>query len=185
MAESIIELLSKRTEFLNLLDQDIDKNSALTEDIQKKIESLEETKRNITELGKEPEHFALIPLCKRLFMPGQIVHTGEYLIRYDAHPYSYSALRTKDQTIKHLDAQINSQQELLKKSELSVFQLEERKKILIGQNNEDFISGQVLEDAEYESISMEVANMPKEIQSDKGVAVKVGNYYEIFEYEEN
>lgn len=51
-------------------------------------------------------------------------------------------------------------------------QLAERQDLLTGRKFED--------DIEEET---EVNNLPEEIVSDKGVAVKVGGFYEIIEYE--
>lgn len=185
MSSKIDEILSNRTEFLSLLDKDIDQNESLHEDIQKHLKSLEESREHIKDLSKQPEHTALIPLCKRLYMPGTIVHTGEYMVTKKAYPQSYSVLKTLDQTVKDLDERINAQRNQLEKSELAVSQLLDRKKLLLGEKDEDLISERKFaDDDEYQPLPMEVAGMPNEIRSDKGVAVKVGGFFDILEYEE-
>ncbi|KAF7283513.1 hypothetical protein GWI33_000349 [Rhynchophorus ferrugineus] len=184
MNEEIEKLLSNRISFLSILNQDIDTYENIFKNINNDIISLELTKQHIQELGNQPEHSALIPLCKKLYIPGKILHTGEFLTENQAHPNNYLILKTLHQTVKGIDDRINRQRQLLEKAELSVFQLEERKKLLLGGKDGDLTQDQLLEE-DIESLSKEVALMPKEIKSDKGVAIKVGHFYEILEYEES
>lgn len=185
MSKEIDNFISKRTEFLSLLDQDIDRNQSLHSQIEDNIQSLEKSRQNIVELSQQPERTSLIPLCKRLYMPGSIVHTGEYLVTKQTHPTSYHVLKTRDQTIKELESQILEQRRLLEKAQLSVSQLSDRKKLLLGEKDEDFITEQQLAaDEEFYPLSEEVAAMPNEIRSEKGVAMKVGGFFDILEYEE-
>ncbi|KAL1489445.1 hypothetical protein ABEB36_014338 [Hypothenemus hampei] len=183
MTEKVEEFLKERTKFLSLLNQDIVRNEALHEDFKKDLRSLEKTKENIQELSKQPQHSALIPLCKRLFMQGTIMHTGEYLVSKRAYPNSFITLKTIQQTVNDIEARIKQQRDLLGKTELAVVQLTDRKKLLLGEKDEDIVSEQTFaKDDDFET-SVEVALMPNEIRSEKGIAVKLGKFYEIFEYE--
>ncbi|CAG9767880.1 unnamed protein product [Ceutorhynchus assimilis] len=182
--DKIDDYLSKKTEFLTLLEQDIDKNKIIHSQIEEKIKSLEKTRENIKSLHQQPEHIALIPLCKKLYVPGTLVHTGEYMVTKKAHPNSYSVLKTLEQTVKDLDEQILEQRGLFEKGSLAVSQLVDRKKLLLGEQDEDVIVEKLIVNDEEYHLAEEVAKMPNEIKSDKGVAVKVGQFFEIFEYEE-
>lgn len=185
MSKEIDDFISKRTQFLSLLDQDIGRNQSLLSQIEDNIQSLEKSRQNIVELSQQPERTSLIPLCKRLYMPGSIVHTGEYLVTKKTHPTSYHVLKTQDQTIKDLESQILEQRGVLEKAQLATSQLGDRKKLLLGEKDEDFImEQQFAADEEFYPLSEEVAAMPNEIRSEKGVAMKVGGFFEIVEYEE-
>ncbi|KAH1018308.1 hypothetical protein HUJ05_006105 [Dendroctonus ponderosae] len=184
MHKQIDAFLSNRSDFLSFLDKDIAKNVQLQAEIEATLKSLKGTREQVKELSKQPEHTALIPLCKKLYMPGVVVHTGEYLVTRTAYPHSYSVLKTLDQTVSHLEGLTIDQRDQLQKAELAVAQLTERKKLLLGQRDEDIVAEQQFaDDLEYQSLAEEVSEMPNEIRSEKGVAVKVGAFFEILEYD--
>lgn len=89
MSDKIIETLTQRTKYLNILDQDLAKNAKLKEDEQQIIQKLEETKSTIDHLTQRPEWSSLIQVSKRLYVPAKIVHTGEYMIEAKGSPSSY------------------------------------------------------------------------------------------------
>lgn len=92
MSNKIIETLSQRMKYLNILDQDLTKNEKLKETEQQKINKLEETKTVVEYLTERPEWSSLIQLSKRVYVPGKIKHTGEYMVENKAHPSSYRYL---------------------------------------------------------------------------------------------
>lgn len=89
MSDKILETLTQRTKYLNILDQDLTKNEKLNEEEQQKIKKLEETKSTVDHLTQRPEWSSLIQLSKRLYVPAKIKHTGEYMIETKGSPSSY------------------------------------------------------------------------------------------------
>ncbi|XP_023311264.1 uncharacterized protein LOC111691946 [Anoplophora glabripennis] len=169
MEEKIFQTLEARNEFIEHLEEDIRKNNQVLEDTKKEHRELQETVTNLECLGKYPEQTSFIPLGKNIYMKGKIVHTGECYVKKTASPESYIVLKSLEQTLNSLQDELKLKYRDIEKIEYSNYQLKERMKLLKG--NED------------EEIS-EVEQLPKEIKSDKGVAVKVGEFYEILEFEE-
>ncbi|XP_049824810.1 uncharacterized protein LOC126265932 [Aethina tumida] len=167
-----------RTSYLTRLNDDITSNEALLEQCTKNIAQLELNKASVNQLSEYPEHEALIPLGKNIFMPGRLIHTGEFEVRVDAEPYSYQVLKSWKQTMQGIDERIKQQKKVLKDVETVINQIQERKNVILGLESES----QLLKD---ELPVADLSGMPLSIESDKGVAVKVGNYFEIIEYEEN
>lgn len=83
------DIVLQRMKYLNILEQDLTKNEKLKEEEQQKIKQLEETRNTVELLTEGPKWSSLIPLAKRVFVPGNIKHTGEYLVETKAHPSSY------------------------------------------------------------------------------------------------
>lgn len=166
MNPNILTELESRIEFITHLENDIAKNDKFIEDTTSQKGALEELVNNIKYLAVYPEHEALIPLSKNIYMKGKITHTGEYYIKNKAHPDSYYTLNTLDNTIKSLEKNVNMLENNIDKAEYAKYQLEERMTLLKGKSSEE------VDDT-----------LPKEIHSDKGVAVKVGEFYEILEFE--
>ncbi|KAJ8942508.1 hypothetical protein NQ314_010061 [Rhamnusium bicolor] len=156
MTTNILKLLSDRSEFIVHLEQDICKNIQILEETKKELHTLTELIENIKTLGRYPEQTALIPLAKNIYMEGRIVHTGEFYIKKTASPESYK---------------IESKKNEIEKAEYAIYQLEERMKILNGD------TGNILPE-------MKNDNLPNEIKSEKGVAIKIGEFYEILEIED-
>lgn len=184
MHKQIDAYFTNRSDFLSFIDKDIAKHVRLQAEIEGTIKSLNGTREQIKELSKQSEHQALIPLGKKLYMPGTVVHTGEYLVTRTAYPSSYSVLKTLDQTVSYLEDLAIDQKDQLEKAELAVTQLTERKRLLLGQRGGDMGAvQQITQDLEDQRLAEEVSEMPNEIRSEKGVAVKVGDYFEIMEYD--
>ncbi|RZC42975.1 hypothetical protein BDFB_009604 [Asbolus verrucosus] len=166
MARNFVnEILSSRERFIKHLSDDLVKNDKIIEEAAASISDLKITSTNVEILGKKVEHTSLIPLGKNIYVNGVIKHTGEYFIDKVAFPESYSVLETLDGTLQLLENKIKKQSKLLKESENAKAQIEERIKLLKGEKEE------------------EENDLPKEIVSDKGIAVKVGQLYEIVEFE--
>lgn len=89
MSENVLENLNQRIKYLDILDQDLSKNEKLKQEEQEKIKKLEETKSTVEQLIERPEFSSLIKISKKLYVPGKIVHTGEYMVENKGHPYSY------------------------------------------------------------------------------------------------
>lgn len=169
MAENILQTLNARNEFIEHLEEDITKNIRILEETKKENDKLKETIADVKYLGKYPEHTSLIPLGKNIYMKGKIVHTGEFYVKKTVSPESYMILKSLEQTLKGLEDEVKLKEKDIEKMEYANYQLKERKKILLGEMEE------IVENEE----------LPKEIKSNKGVAVKVGEFYEILEFEED
>ncbi|KAJ8921220.1 hypothetical protein NQ315_013692 [Exocentrus adspersus] len=172
MTESVEKLLEAKNKFIGFLKEDADKNNRCLSELKEQRDKLQQTIANVKDLGKSPEHTALIPLAKNIYMKGKIVHTGEYYIKSSATPESYFVLKTLAQTIDSLEQKVQLKEKDIQNAEYNVSQLAERMKILTGIGEND---GVLPADEE----------LPKEIKSEKGTAVKVGDFYEILEYEED
>lgn len=171
MAENILQNFKARNEYIEYLRRDITKNDAILEEAKKQNDELKERIIDLKSLGKYPEHTALIPLGKNIYMKGKIVHTGECYVKKNASPESYIVLKSLEQALKGLEDEIKQKEKDLENIEYANCQLIERKRLLIGGEEEEKI--------------VEDEDLPKEIKSDKGVAVKVGEFYEIVEFEED
>ncbi|EFA04900.1 hypothetical protein TcasGA2_TC014964 [Tribolium castaneum] len=157
------QILSSRSQFIKHLREDLAKTEQTIFSVTNQLDELKLTSENVRTLGKKVEHQSLIPLGANIYVNGLITHTGEYFLDKVAFPESYSVVETLDNTIKLLETRIKTQSELLKKGEDSRTQISERIRLLEdGDGNDD---------------------LPKEIVSDRGVALKVGDYYEIVEFE--
>ncbi|KAJ3651735.1 hypothetical protein Zmor_017753 [Zophobas morio] len=165
MGDQVQQILQSRSNFIKHLNDDLVKNDEIIESTASRLNDLKITTANVQELGKKVEHPALIPLGKKIYVNGTIVHTGEYFLDKLAFPDSYTTLETLDDTIRHLENKIKIQSELLQKSEDAKTQLDERIALITGGTSDE-------DDAS-----------PKQIVTDKGVAVKVGEFYEILEFE--
>lgn len=170
MAENISKVLSDRRNFIELLESDISKNNEFIEHVEKECSEISKLSEDIKSLAIYPEQEALIPLTKNFYMKGKIVHTGESYIYKSAHPESYMFLRNSEQIVKMLENDVKVKEKEIMNAKNSQIQLEERKGILTG----------------IETMSLEKTsdNFPNKIMSDKGVAVKVGEFYEILEFED-
>lgn len=163
MNVDIEKTLSDRSEFKALIEEDVAKNTENLENTAKEIDKLSSAIENVKLLGEKPEWDGIIPLCKRLYIPGKIVHTGEYFLEKKSHPYSFSVLTTKDKTLEILESKKELYKEYMEKYKEIERQLEERIELLGGKGG--------------------VSDAPDKIESDRGIAVKVGEFYEIIEYE--
>uniref|UniRef100_A0A6P7GG95 Uncharacterized protein LOC114337725 n=1 Tax=Diabrotica virgifera virgifera TaxID=50390 RepID=A0A6P7GG95_DIAVI len=168
MAKSPSDILKERDTYLQHLGEDINKYDKTIQTLTKEQETIDSLITNLQTLKTYPEQEALIPLGKNIYMKGRIVHTGEYFVKRIAHPDSIVMLQTADDTIKRLEEEKKTKEEDIDKAEYAKFQIEERIKIL---NGED-------------SFQADKSDMPKQIKSEKGVAVRVGDFYEILEFEE-
>ncbi|KAK9875997.1 hypothetical protein WA026_011098 [Henosepilachna vigintioctopunctata] len=164
MNENISKTLSDRREFISLLENELAKNEISQKEKEKEIESLTETINHVKLLGTEPQWDAMIPLGKLIYIPGKIVHTGEYLLEKKSYPYSFETLSTSQQTVDCLEQKKNVCEEQLEKFSEIDKQLKERLEHLDCKDN--------------------VYNLPDQIVCDKGVAVRVGEFYEILEFED-
>lgn len=81
MCDQINKALQNRNEFITHLQSDIKQNENIFSEAAKELENLQITCKSVKELGNYPEHKALIPLGKNIYMNGRIIHTGEYYIR--------------------------------------------------------------------------------------------------------
>ncbi|KAJ8972855.1 hypothetical protein NQ317_010279 [Molorchus minor] len=97
--------------------------------------------------------------------------SGEYYVTKPAHPEPYVLLQSLEQTVHSLENKFKSKSEDLKNAEYAKYQLEERIRLLKGH-------------ASAQELSPETKDMPEKIKSEKGVALKVGEFYEILEFEE-
>lgn len=89
MSDKILEILTQRTKYLNILEEDLTRNEKQKENENHEVEKLEETKSTIKHLKQRPEWPTLVQLSKRLYTPGKIKHTGEYMVEAKGHPSSY------------------------------------------------------------------------------------------------
>ncbi|CAG9821456.1 unnamed protein product [Phaedon cochleariae] len=169
MSEDFSKLLGLRGQFVGRLDEDIKQNDEIIEQITTSKKEIESLIDNLKSLKTYPEHESLIPLSKNIYMKGRIIHTGECYIRKLAHPDSFIILQSVDQTLKTLEDKANHRNDEIEKAEYAKFQLEERIKVLKGEDSSE----------------AETSEMPMEIKSEKGVAIKVGDFYEILEVENN
>jgi prefoldin subunit 5 len=158
------DILSNRSQFLKHLRDDLAKNEQTTEEAIAQLEKLRSTVVNVKTLGEKVEHPSLIPLGKNIYVNATIKHTGEYFMDKLAFPESYSVLETLDKTVTLLEDKIKKQSQQLEKNEAAKVQVEERIKLFEGDEIDDNTG-------------------PEKIFSDKGVAVKVGDFYEIVEFE--
>lgn len=90
-----METLTQRAKYLNILDKDLETNEKLKEDEQERIQKLQETKSTLEDLSQGAEWSSLIQLSKRVYVPGKIKHTGEYMVEVKGHPSSYRYLYYK------------------------------------------------------------------------------------------
>lgn len=169
MSENISKILSARNYYIDQLDKDILENIKIIEESEKEFNEINTLMQDIKLIGNYPEKEALIPLSKNFYMKGRLIHSGEYYVQKSAHPDSYVALKTYDQTLSSLNSDMKQKKKDIDKARYSQFQLEERRKVLVGD----------LDVTEKETND----NLPEKIVSDNGIAVKVGDFYEILEYE--
>ncbi|KAL3270845.1 hypothetical protein HHI36_021363 [Cryptolaemus montrouzieri] len=169
MNENVLKTISDRNEFVQHLQNDLSKNEENQTEKKVQIEKLTETIKNLKFLGSQPEWDSIIPLGKRIYIPGKIIHTGEYLLEKKSYPYSFNVLATIEQTVDCLEEKKEVCEEHLEKYGDIERQLKERMELLGG------IDGK----------SDNVCDLPEKIMSDKGVAVRVGEFYEILEFEDN
>nr|CAH7756931.1 unnamed protein product [Callosobruchus chinensis] len=172
MEKSIAEVLESRREFINHLEKDIQRNIKTIEAHRKEKENLEELTKNIRSLSVYPEKEALIPLSKNIFMKGRVVHTGEYYVKKKCHPEPLVVLQSVQQTLDSLGTKVKLKETDVNKAEYATHQLEERLRLLKG------------DDQDLDEEATKITALPEEIKSDRGVAIKVGNFYEILEFEE-
>lgn len=168
MLKNISELVKEREDFLQHLNNEINNCDQTIQEVTKEQDQLDTLITNLKSLKTYPEHEALIPLGKNIFMKGKIVHTGEYYIKRAAHPDPLVLLQSADRTIACLEEEKKEKENEIDKAEYAKFQVEERVRLLKG------------EDTFHDDNS----DLPKEIKSDRGVAVRVGDYYEILEFQE-
>lgn len=189
MNEDIFKIINAREEFLGYLENDIEKNNKFIEHTIKESKDLETTVNTIESLKVYPEHEAFIPMSKNIFLKGRILHTGEYYTKKTAEPNSYVFLQTADQTLQSLKKQIKLKETDIEKAKYSLYQLEERKAILTGEKfGDDFVVNETVGKEDLQDSVKNVGTDSEDrqmdkIYSDKGVAIRVGDYYEIFEYE--
>lgn len=89
MTDKILKSITFRTKYLSILTEDLKKNETQQEKEQDKINKLEEIKNTVSHLTQRPEWPTLIQLSKRVYVPGKIKHTGEYMVEIKAQPSSY------------------------------------------------------------------------------------------------
>lgn len=157
------QIIASRCDFQAHLATDLQKNEQIVSSLTKSIENLQLTKENLRILAQKVEHPALIPLGRNIYVNATIKHTGEYFIDHKATPNSYSRLETLENTIKSLEKRIRHETDNLDKAQCCQSQIEERIKLL------------KLESGDQTS---------NKIVSDKGVALQVGEFYEIIEFED-
>ncbi|XP_056640856.1 uncharacterized protein LOC130447842 [Diorhabda sublineata] len=167
MLKSVSEVIKEREDFLHHLNNDINKYDQNIQELTKEQENLDTLITNLKSLKTYPEHEALIPLGKNIYMKGKIVHTGEFYIKKTAYPNPLVLLQSADRTISCLEEEKKDKENEIDKAEYAKFQIEERVRLLKG-----------------EETFNDNSDLPKEIKSNKGVAVRVGDYYEILEFEE-
>lgn len=190
MDKNIFQILNAREEFLVHLNSDIEKNNQIIHDTIEESKRLETTIKTIESLKIYPEHEAFIPMSKNIFLKGKILHTGEYYIKKTADPNSYLILQTANQTLQSLKEQVKVKETEIEKANYAKYQLEERKAVLMGEkfrddfDENDAESGHIYDDDDESVSSEEKTAQLNNIFSDKGVAIRVGDYYEIFEYED-
>ncbi|KAG5875159.1 hypothetical protein JTB14_014287 [Gonioctena quinquepunctata] len=175
--EDILKIVNTREEYTAHLENDIVKTEQVLAETFEETKALEDLIENIKHLGRYPECESLIPLGKNILMKGNIIHTGEFYVKHNAHPDSFVVLKTLDQTLSSLETKVGSKKKDIDKVEYARLQLRERLKILRGDSNTDIGEGIVSGEPE--------TDLPQEIESDKGVAVRVGEFYEILEFEKN
>lgn len=90
--------------------------------------------------------------------------------KYNVYFYR-RVLCTADQTIDRLNRKIEEHKKNMTLLDNQRIQLSERQELLTGKKFDDDVEDE------------EASDLPKEIVSDKGIAVKVGGLYEIIEYE--
>lgn len=89
MSEKVLETINQRLKYLNILDQDLVKNEKLSKEEEGRLKQLETTRGTVEHLTEQPEFASLIQICKRLYVPGKIKHTGEFVVENKANPSSY------------------------------------------------------------------------------------------------
>lgn len=166
--EHVKEIINKRREYSSHLQNDIIKNEVHAEQVNKEIENIKNTIQHIESLSQQPQWTGLIPMGKRIYMKGSIVHTGEYLIEKQGYPSNYSYLATKVQAVESLKNTLKDLEHEETQFNEMIKQLNERMSLL---NTNTSIE------------SENNLDLPEEIIADKGVAIKVGDFYEIIEYE--
>lgn len=169
MEETILQNLLDKTNYIQHLDKDIQENSKIIEETQRECHEISSLLQDVMVLGNYPEKEALIPLSKNFYIKGKIIHTGEHYIHKTCHPDSYVYLRSINKTMECLNNDIREKEKDIMKAKYSQMQLEQRKQVLTG--DQEMFPAESIE------------NLPNKIISDKGVAVKVGDFYEICEYE--
>ncbi|XP_057657630.1 uncharacterized protein LOC130894701 [Diorhabda carinulata] len=166
MLKSVSEVIKEREDFLHHLNNDINKYDQNIQELTKEQENLDTLITNLKSLKTYPEHEALIPLGKNIYMKGKIVHTGEFYIKKTAYPNPLVLLQSADRTISCFEEEKKDKENEIDKAEYAKFQIEERIRLLKG-----------------EETFNDNSDLPKEIKSNRGVAVRVGDYYEILEFE--
>lgn len=169
MAENILKILSDRSSFIDQIDKDLLENIKIIDQAEKECEEINNLMIGMKSLGVYPERDALIPLSKNFYVPGKIVHTGEYHVHKSAHPDSYILLKSSNETLKSLENDKKLKEKDIENAKYMQYQLEERKNLLTRDQCSSLIE-----------MSEE---LPSKIVSNQGIAVKMGDFYEIFEYE--
>lgn len=172
MEKEVFKNQLDKNNYIDHLDKDIIQNSQIIDQTEKECNEISNLLQNVTMLGIYPEKEALIPLSKNVYIKGKIIHTGEHYVHKSAHPDSYVFLRTLSKTVDSLNNDIREKEKDIVNAKYSQCQLEERKKVLTGD-----------QDVYQAENTNNIDNLPNKIISEKGVAVKVGDFYEIFEYE--
>lgn len=134
------------------------------EQVQNKKQEIEQTMYNINTLSQHAQAEACIKICPRAYIPAIIKHTGEYNVEVNSE---YQCTLTKDQTIEYLKEQLSEQSGILENYRIQKEQLTKR----LGFN-----------ETEVDDIP-DTENMPDKIITEKGIAFKQGNFYEIMEIE--
>nr|XP_022919905.1 uncharacterized protein LOC111428563 [Onthophagus taurus] len=148
--------------FRELTQKNIETVESSIKAIQEKCSTYETTINNIKELAKHPRHKSYIKICSLAYIEAFVNHTGEYNVTYSP---DYQATLTKDQTIEYLEEQLTGERGNLNMFIAEKDQLERR----LGY---DFCESDDVPD---------VSEMPESILSDKGMAFKRGNFFEIVE----
>lgn len=140
----------------------------------KEFSKYEDMIENIETLSEQPRWSSLIQVSKRVYFPGTVKHTGEYMLEMQGHPSSYQVLLTSAQTVDHLQEKLSEQKKRIQLLENVRVQLDQRAELLTGSQSKQEVGDSTAKDS-----------LPEEIVSDKGVALRVGEFYEIVEYEDS
>lgn len=140
----------------------------------KEFSKYEDMIENIETLSEQPRWSSLIQVSKRVYFPGTVKHTGEYMLEMQGHPSSYQVLLTSAQTVDHLQEKLSEQKKRIQLLENVRVQLDQRAELLTGSQSKQEVGDSSAKDS-----------LPEEIVSDKGVALRVGEFYEIVEYEDS
>lgn len=85
------------------LMQDLDENEKQRQAEEKKIGKYEDTIEYLETVVERPRWNSLLKVSEKVYIPGFITHTGEYMVEMPAHPNSYKVLYTAEQTMAYLN----------------------------------------------------------------------------------